>query len=558
LKCPSCDAQNPEGSPFCGDCGAVLGAEPTLPTPAGRPVAGPADDQLVVAVDLRPGTLFDGRYEVLGLLGRGGMGSVYRAHDRALDETVAIKILRPDFAQDPQMHERFKSEIKLARKVRHKNVCTIHHFGEHRGLLYISMELLDGVDLKKVVREHGALAPEKGYEVAIQVAEGLAAVHEAGIVHRDLKTPNIILDRANVARLLDFGVAKRLGETTLTATGQIVGTPEYMSPEQAQGNKADFRSDIYALGIVVYEIFTGHVPFRGDTPISTILKQITEPPPLDGPVGGRLPAELKPVLRRALAKEPAERFGSAHEMAEALRQARSPSRRQQPVPTAALRAPTLSPRTAPPRAPVLPGRAWLWALPALGVALGALALWRGQPGALPPSPVAEPTPVPSLEPTPPAPAPPSLAPSAVEVARGSPAPTPVPLRTPPAPDPTPRAAPWTRPVAAVAPATPTPAPLSTATPRPQPPPTPTPLPVPAPAPAEGPGLLQVAVRPWGSVSVDGKLIGDTPLDRISLSAGPHLVRVRHPAYEVWERQVIIRPGQTEKVLVDFVAQGTRR
>ena len=220
----------------------------------------------VVSVELRPGMVFHGRYEILGPLGRGGMGMVYKARDRRLDEVVAIKVLRPDFGSDPTMAERFRSEIKLARKVRHRNVCAIHDYGEDQGLLYISMEYIEGVDLKQVLRQSGALPPQRGYEVAVQVTEGLQAVHDAGIIHRDLKTPNIMSDAAGIARLMDFGVAKRVGEGAATVTGMIVGTPEYMSPEQAQGHKVDTRSDIYALGIVLYEIFTGHVPFRGETP----------------------------------------------------------------------------------------------------------------------------------------------------------------------------------------------------------------------------------------------------------------------------------------------------
>src|SRR5262249_14975070 len=150
-----------------------------------------------------------------------------------LDEIVAIKVLRPDFAQEPKMAERFKGEIKHARKIRNRNVCAIHDFGEEKGLLFISMEFIEGVDLKHVLKEPGGLPPDEAYEVAIQVAEGLQAVHDAGIIHRDLKTPNIMRDGQGVARLMDFGIAKRQGDAgTMTATGQVVGTPEYMSPEQ--------------------------------------------------------------------------------------------------------------------------------------------------------------------------------------------------------------------------------------------------------------------------------------------------------------------------------------
>ena len=310
MNCSSCRAENAADAQACARCGTVL---PTTPT------------QFIVTVDLRPGVIFDSRYEILGPLGQGGMGMVYKARDRSLDEVVAIKVLRPDFAQDPRMADRFKSEIRLARRVRHRNVCAIHDYGEDQGLFYISMEYLEGVDLKHQLRDRGALPAADAYEVAIQIAEGLQAVHDAGIIHRDLKTPNIMRDAGGVARLMDFGIAKREGDGTRTATGHIVGTPEYMSPEQAQGHRVDFRSDIYALGIVVYEIFTGRVPFRGETPISTILKHLHDPPPLDPPEAESIPPAVRSVLRKCLEKNPADRFPAARDVAEALRGARSPS-----------------------------------------------------------------------------------------------------------------------------------------------------------------------------------------------------------------------------------------
>jgi serine/threonine-protein kinase len=511
-----------------------------------------------VAVDLRPGTLFHGRYEILGQLGRGGMGMVYKARDRTLDEVVAIKVLRPDFAQDPKMAERFKTEIKLARRVRHKNVCTIHDYGEEKGLLYISMELIGGVDMKHVLRDKGAFPTGDAYDLSIQVAEGLQAVHDAGILHRDLKTPNIMRDEQGIARLMDFGVAKRLGEGTVTAAGHIVGTPEYMSPEQAQGHKVDFRSDIYALGIVVYEIFTGHVPFRGDTPISTILKHINEPPPLDGPEAQALPPDMRPVLKKALAKDPAMRYPSAREMADAIRHARSPSRRAQPVPTAVLESPTLRGQ---PRSRRSLFRPWLLALaPVLAIGLG-VAVLRGRGAAPVDQGVA--TPLPTLPPQTGAPATPqpvSSAPTS-QPTPGAELASPDASLAAPVPSPAaPRVSPTVRPSRPPTPVpTPTPRavvslnPIAPPTPVPAPPPTPTPRPEPV-----TPGQLQVAVKPWGEVRVDGQLIGQTPIDRISLAPGAHLVRVTHPLYEPWERRITIASGATEKVVIDFVNQGVRK
>jgi serine/threonine-protein kinase len=308
--CLSCRSENDDAALSCFNCGQPL------------------------ALTLRKGSVVAGRYEVQEPLGRGGMGMVYRAHDRLLDETVAIKVLRPDVARDAEMARRFQSEIKLARKVSHRNVCRIHEYGEDQGLRYISMEFLEGVDLRRVLRERGGLGRDEAYAVALQVADGLEAIHDVGVIHRDLKTPNIMRDARGNVRLMDFGIAKEWGKGgTLTATGLVVGTPEYMSPEQARGEKIDFRSDIYALGIVVFEFFTGSVPFRADTPPATILKQLQEPPPLDGPEAAGLPEAVKPVLRRALAKDPKGRFASIAEMSAALRAARSAPDEASPIAT---------------------------------------------------------------------------------------------------------------------------------------------------------------------------------------------------------------------------------
>ena len=298
MICPFCRAENDEAAESCFTCGKVL-----------------------VTSSLAPGTVVASRYDILATLGSGGMGVVYKAHDRVLDEIVALKTMRPDLVRQPEMARRFRSEIKLARKVRHPNVCAIHEYGEEAGLHFIAMEFIDGMDLRRFMREGHSLSTEEAFDVAVQVAQGLQAMHGVGIIHRDLKTPNIMRDVTGRVRLMDFGIAKQAGSET-TVGGQVVGTPEYMSPEQARGHKVDLRSDVYALGIVTYEIFTGCVPFRAETPIATILKQINEPPPLDGPPGARLPAPLVPVLRKALAKDPEERYQSGAEVLEALRAAR--------------------------------------------------------------------------------------------------------------------------------------------------------------------------------------------------------------------------------------------
>jgi len=298
MNCPSCRADNDTAARGCFACGAPL--DPVL-------------------ASLSEGAVFASRYEILGPLGRGGMGMVYKAFDRELGETVAIKVLRPDVARESgRVEQRFRSEIRLARRVRHRNVCSVYGDGEDRGLLYICMEHVEGENLARAAREAGGLATEAAWSATLQVADGLRAIHEVGVVHRDLKTANLMRDQKGVVRVMDFGIAKQCGApggVTVTATGTLMGTPEYMSPEQLRGDDVDFRTDLYSLGVVTYELFTGMLPFQGDTPVATIVRQLHDPPFLDVPA---LPGPLRPVLARALAKDPVDRYPSADEMRRAL------------------------------------------------------------------------------------------------------------------------------------------------------------------------------------------------------------------------------------------------
>jgi predicted Ser/Thr protein kinase len=304
MKCPSCLADNPAEAARCFACGAPL--DPSL-------------------ASLAEGALFASRFEIRGPLGRGGMGMVYRAYDRELGETVAIKVLRPDIARESgRVAQRFRSEIRLARRVRHPNVCSVYGDGEDHGLAYICMELVEGENLARSARERSGLPWDEAWDVALQVVSGLEAIHEAGIVHRDLKTANLMRDRRGAVRVMDFGIAKRQEDTETRATGAgastLMGTPEYMSPEQLRGERVDCRSDLYSLAAVIYELFTGSPPLRGDSPVATIVKQLQEAPRLDSP---KLPDPLRPVLRRALSKNPADRHASASELCRALAEARS-------------------------------------------------------------------------------------------------------------------------------------------------------------------------------------------------------------------------------------------
>jgi len=300
MQCPSCHAENEDAVDTCFTCGAVLRASPAT---------------------IRRGSIIASRYEVLSPLGRGGMGMVFKAHDRVLDEIVAVKTLRYDAAGQPEIARRFRSETRLARKVRHKNVCAIHGYGEEAGLRYIAMQFIEGVDLRRVLREKGRLPPKEAFDTVISVARGLEAIHKAGVIHRDLKTANIMIDNNGVVRVMDFGVAKQFGAET-TSAGAVIGTPEYMSPEQGRGQPVDYRCDIYSLGVVIYEVFSGAVPFRGDTPIAIILKHLNDPPPFDGLLALGVPPAVLPILAKALAKDPADRYQATHDLLEALEEAR--------------------------------------------------------------------------------------------------------------------------------------------------------------------------------------------------------------------------------------------
>ncbi len=297
--------------------------------PGGKAAPPPAGDVPTVVLpaagaSLERGQIFADRYEVLGTLGKGGMGVVYRARDRQLDEVVALKLLRPEaMAQDPSLLDRFKQEIKLARRITHRNVLRTHDFGEAAGVPYISMEYFDGVTLKEVIRNRGALPLGVGLKIAKDMCHGLGAAHEMGVVHRDIKPHNMmILPESADLKIMDFGISRvssvEPGAAGLTTAGTVMGTPDYMPPEQAQGRPADFRSDLYSLAVVLFEIFTGRLPFRGETPMAVIMAHVQQAPPRPRGVNPRLSGELDTVIARGLQKDPARRWQRADELLEAL------------------------------------------------------------------------------------------------------------------------------------------------------------------------------------------------------------------------------------------------
>jgi len=276
------------------------------------------------SVRINRGEVFAGRYDILSTLGKGGMGVVYRARDRKLDEEVALKVLRPELLKDdPTLLDRFKQEIKLARRITHRNVLRTHDFEEAEGTPYISMEYLEGVTLKDLIVGKGALPLGVGLRIAKQMCQGLEAAHQQGVVHRDIKPQNmLILPETGELKIMDFGIARvsevkpgtSPGASGLTTAGVVMGTPDYIPPEQAQGATADYRSDVYSLGVVLYEVFTGRLPFRADSIMNVVLAHIRTPPPPPRTINDRIPPELEAVILRAMEKDPADRYQTVGEM----------------------------------------------------------------------------------------------------------------------------------------------------------------------------------------------------------------------------------------------------
>ncbi|HYA49482.1 MAG TPA: serine/threonine-protein kinase, partial [Burkholderiales bacterium] len=268
--------------------------------------------------ELVPGTTFAGRYRICDELGHGGMGRVYKAVDREVNETVALKILDPRISTDEQMVERFRNELKLARRISHKNVCRIYDLGSTEGVYFITMEYIAGDDLKKIIRMMGPLSPPRTLSIAGQVCDGMAEAHRLGVVHRDLKTSNLMIDMEGSVRIMDFGIARAAAGTGLTDRGTMIGTPEYMAPEQIEGEGVDQRADIYSLGIVLFEMLTGRVPFEGNTPLSVAMKQKSARPPDPRTINAQSPEALSAVIAKCLEKDPAARYQKVEELAAVL------------------------------------------------------------------------------------------------------------------------------------------------------------------------------------------------------------------------------------------------
>ncbi len=326
-ECLQCHFENPPGTRFCGRCGTSLvpGARPqvtpteTVPTPVSR--------------ELTPGTTFARRYQIIEDLGHGGMGRVYKVFDTEVREKLALKLLNPEIAADEQTIERFRNELKLARTISHRNICRMHDLGREEGAYYITMEYVSGEDLKSLIHRIGALSIGKAVSIARQICEGLAEAHRVGVVHRDLKPQNIMIDRDGNSRIMDFGIARSVKGKGITGANVMIGTPDYMSPEQVDGKDPDVRSDIYSLGIVLFEMLTGRLPFEGETPLSIAVKQKSEAPPDPRKFNPQIPEALKQAVLKCLDKSRDKRYQSAESLSADLQKIeRSLPTTTQPLP----------------------------------------------------------------------------------------------------------------------------------------------------------------------------------------------------------------------------------
>ncbi|HVB35958.1 MAG TPA: protein kinase [Candidatus Acidoferrales bacterium] len=356
MICPHCRTENADEISACTKCGSSFdlqidadetldssmptfgsekeGSSPTPKSPsraassargsAAASRTGPRSSVGVYGV-LEPGNELGERYRIEGLLGQGGMGRVYKAYDKELDRTVALKVLQPELTTDANAMQRFKQELLLASRISHKHILRIHDLGEADGVKFISMAYVEGKDLHHLLREEGKLPTERAQKIAEQLCEALDAAHSEGVVHRDLKPQNVLMGKNDHVYVSDFGLAKSLESSTsgMTRAGQYLGTPKYMAPEQVEAKPVDNRTDLYALGLILYEMVTGEEAFKGDSTLQIMYRRVKEKPPNPKQVNPELPDNLTRVILRCLERDPARRYPSAKEILADLQSGRA-------------------------------------------------------------------------------------------------------------------------------------------------------------------------------------------------------------------------------------------
>jgi len=307
MKCPKCHVDNSETQRFCGECGTQLGIQD-------HKRINVTDTLEKSREEITTGTIFAGRYQVIEELGKGGMGKVYKVLDTKIKEKIALKLIRAEVASNKECIERFSNELKLARKIGHRNVCRMFDLGEDKGTYFITMEYVPGQNLKGLIRQSKQLAIGTAITIAKQICQGLAEAHRLGIIHRDLKPSNIFIDNEGNVRIMDFGIACSLQAKRITGDGIMIGTPEYMSPEQVEGKDVDPKSDIYSLGIILYEMVTGRVPFEGDTPFTIGMKHKGETARNPKEFNAQIPDDFSRMIMKCLEKDRAKRYQIADDV----------------------------------------------------------------------------------------------------------------------------------------------------------------------------------------------------------------------------------------------------